>query len=187
MGVVSLDAARLKQLVEQCERQTDEVYAILRSHGWRPPLLLVEGGGTIGEVNGDDEVPTRVKCRACRGELPAVSACLWCKGDPGWMTAEQVMRWLAHQSQQRQAVAPKSTLAASISTGKFDPHRIVVNERLFRAWEKSGLRYGELIARAVALAVRSDEDGAEAYKKLMAIDDKQLAELCERVVLLDKP
>ena len=136
-------------------------------------------------ADGDDGIPTKVKCRACRGELPAVSTCLWCKGDPGWMTAEQVMRWLAFQSGQRRPI--RQSLSSSVSTGKFDPHRVVVNERLFRAWEKKPeIRFGELIARAIALLVRDDEDGAEMYKKLLTVDDKQLAEAVERIVLLDK-
>ena len=95
------------------------------------------------------------------------------------------MRWLAFQSGQRRPI--RQSLSSSVSTGKFDPHRVVVNERLFRAWEKKPeIRFGELIARAIALLVRDDEDGAEMYKKLLTVDDKQLAEAVERIVLLDK-
>jgi hypothetical protein len=87
------------------------------------------------------------------------------------MTADQVMAWRRHQSGSKHA---------RVSTTRFDPHRVVVLERLSKAWDKAPeMRLGEMLLEALEAMNMTPE-------VLRTLDDKRLAELVERYVLVGR-
>jgi hypothetical protein len=107
---------------------------------------------------------TPIQCRACGGRK-----CKWC-GETGVMNSEQVSAWRRFQS---------GTHRASSPSGRFEnPHRVVILERLGKAWDKMPeLRIGQLVLEALECANMRPEI-------LRTLDDKRLAEIVEHYVLL---
>jgi hypothetical protein len=112
----------------------------------------------------DDEW-TPILCRNCGG-----NGCRFCTD--GWMSPEDLGRWMRAQSGQRPAAQERK------ATQPFDPHRIVILERLAKAWEKQpDMRLGQLLIEALAYQHITPET-------LRTLDDRRLCELVEHFVLL---
>lgn len=131
----------------------------------------------------DDNTPLR--CRACTGSyllgkdiIGKDIMCRWCT--EGWMNVDQFHAWMRFKSGPRPA-------AARVSTQRFDPHRVVILERLERAWSKvDKMRLGELVREAIILHLLLPDSAFDAKtldEFLLKIDDKRLAEIIEYYVM----
>lgn len=115
-----------------------------------------------------DKTPT--ECLACGGQWE--NGCTWCTG--GLQDDAQRAAWLEHRSGEH--VTPAGPPHSS--TLRFDARRAICLSRLAACCDKRpDLGVAGLIARAMEFHKLSLEG-------LHFIDDKRLAELCERFVLL---